>query len=160
MFSVDARLVGRRGPQVVETYTKLLDELKLVPGAHSVSISAVRPVSDSYYFIDAVTKIEDRVLQDDQMIRVAHNYIAPGYFATLGIPLLAGRDFDLRDDRNAPKVVIIIETMARRHFAKQNPIGRRITLATLLLIAMAFAAGYLPAARASRIDPITALRHE
>jgi predicted permease len=99
-----------------------------VPGAHSVSISAVRPVSDGYYFIDVVSKIEDLVLQDDQMIRVAHNYISPGYFATLGIPLLAGRDFDLRDDSNSPKVVIISETMARRHFAKQNPIGLRITL--------------------------------
>jgi predicted lysophospholipase L1 biosynthesis ABC-type transport system permease subunit len=58
---------------------------------------------------------------------VAYNNVAPNYFATLRIPVLAGRDFDRRDHENAPRVAIISERMAG-HFTG-NPVGQRITLA-------------------------------
>src|SRR3989442_6555511 len=67
MFSVDAKLAGRRGPDVPNTYQTLLDELRTIPGAQSVSISSVRPVSDGYYFINVVTGVGDRAFPDDQM---------------------------------------------------------------------------------------------
>ena len=92
MFSVDARLAGKRGPDVPGTYRRLLDELRAVPGARSVSLSSVRPVSDGYYFVSVVSKFGDKALPNDQGVRVAYNNLAPGYFATLGIPLVAGRD--------------------------------------------------------------------
>jgi ABC-type antimicrobial peptide transport system permease subunit len=50
----------------------------------------------------------------DRRIRVATNFLSPGYFATLGIPLVAGRDFDDRDDVTSPKVVIISERLAAK----------------------------------------------
>jgi predicted permease len=124
MFSVDARLSGKRGPDVPATYRRLMDELRTVPGARSVSLSAVRPVTDGYYFIDVVSKIGGSMRPDGQGVRVAYNVISPGYFATLGIPLLAGRDFDARDAENAPKVVIVSERMAR-HFTG-NPVGQQM----------------------------------
>jgi ABC-type antimicrobial peptide transport system permease subunit len=49
-----------------------------------------------------------------------------GYFATLGIPILAGRDFDERDSSRVPHVVIVNETFARRHFPGETPIGRTL----------------------------------
>jgi predicted permease len=52
--------------------------------------------------------------------------VSPHYFATLRIPLLAGRDFDERDSARVPHVVIINETFARRHFPGENPIGRTL----------------------------------
>jgi predicted permease len=124
MFSVDARLAGKRGADVPNTYRRLLEELRAVPGASSVTASVVRPVSDSYYLVDSVRQVGDTELPDDRRIRVAFNIVAPGFFGTLGIPLLAGRDFDHRDSLEAPKVVIISERMAR-HFAG-HPIGQRI----------------------------------
>jgi predicted permease len=127
MFSVDARLAGKRGPDVSGTYRRLLDELRMLPGAQSVSLSSVRPVSDGYYFVGVVRKIGEKSLPDDQGVRIAFNNLAPGYFATLGIPLLAGRDFDARDTENAPKVAIVSERMAR-HFTG-NPVGQQIVLA-------------------------------
>jgi putative ABC transport system permease protein len=51
------------------------------------------------------------------------------YFATLGIPLLRGRDFEDRDRVGAPAVVIISELLAHRYFPNEDPIGERITLA-------------------------------
>jgi putative ABC transport system permease protein len=52
--------------------------------------------------------------------------ISSRYFATLGIPMLAGRDFDERDSALVPHVVIVNETFARRHFPGENPIGRSL----------------------------------
>lgn len=128
MFSVDARLSGKRGPDVPATYRRLIDELRTVPGVRSVSVSAVRPVSDGYYFVDVVSKIGDSARPDGQGVRVAYNIVSPGYFATLGIPLLAGRDFDARDAEGSPKVAIISERLARQFTG--NPIGQQITLGT------------------------------
>jgi predicted permease len=124
IFSLDAAQVGKRGEEARQSYRRVLEELQGTPGAQSIAASIVRPVSDNYYFIDSVSQIADKRLPDDQRIRVAFNLVAPGYFGTLGIPLLAGRDFDDRDSPTAPKVVIVSERMAR-HFVG-DPIGQRI----------------------------------
>jgi predicted permease len=124
MFSVDAQLAGHKGLEIPQTYRQLLEGLRTIRGAQSVTASAVRPVSDTYYLVSSVSQIGNRLLADDQRIRVAFNNLAPGYFATLAIPFVAGRDFEERDSADAPRVVIISERMAR-HFAG-NPIGQRI----------------------------------
>ena len=124
MFSIDPRLAGKRGDEVPRASQRVLDELTTLPGAESVTMSAVRPVSDNYYFISSFRQINDKVLTAEQRIRVAFNHVAPGYFATLGIPLVAGRDFDQRDSLDAPKVIVISERLAR-HF-EGSPIGQRI----------------------------------
>jgi len=124
MFSVDASLAGKRGAAIPDTYRRLLDELAVLPAARAASLSSVRPVSDGYYFIDRVSRIGDQVLPEDQPIRIAFNNVAPGYFATLGIPLVAGRDFERRDDRGAPPVAIVSEKLARRF--EGDPVGQRI----------------------------------
>jgi predicted permease len=127
VFSTNARLAGRTGEQVRLTYLRLLDELRSVPGARSVTASAVRPVSETYYFIDVVSGIGGRDRSaPDRRVRVATNDVAPGYFATLGIPIVAGRDFDGRDRRGGAPVAIISEQMAR-HFTG-SPIGQTISL--------------------------------
>ncbi len=54
--------------------------------------------------------------------------VTPGYFRTMEIPLLRGRDFDETDQPNSPPVVIIDETFARVHFPNENPLGRRLKL--------------------------------
>jgi predicted permease len=51
-------------------------------------------------------------------------WTSPGYFRTMGIPILAGRDFDERDTRTSPKVAVVNEAFARKYLAGQNPIGR------------------------------------
>jgi predicted permease len=108
----------------LNTYRQLLEELGSVRGARSVTASIVRPVSDSYYLISSVREVGEKSFPDDQRIRVAFNMVAPGYFSTLGIPLLAGRDFDRRDSAEGTKVVIVSERMAR-HF-DGHPVGQRI----------------------------------
>jgi predicted permease len=124
MFSVDARLAGRTAHEIPRVYRRVLDELGAAPGVQSVTISAVRPVSENYYFVTSFRHFGDKELTGDQRVRAAFNHVAPGYFATLGIPLIAGREFDDRDTRDSPRVAIISERMAR-HF-DGNPIGQRL----------------------------------
>jgi predicted permease len=62
----------------------------------------------------------------DQNQSAGFNVVGPGFFATSGIPVVAGREFSRRDDIDAPKVVIINEAFARRYFPDQNPIGRHV----------------------------------
>jgi len=54
--------------------------------------------------------------------------VGPQYFSTLGIPLVAGREFDERDRMNTPNTVILNQSMARKLFGKSNPIGQTVTL--------------------------------
>src|SRR6185312_9924493 len=52
------------------------------------------------------------------------NRVGPRYFATMDVPLLAGRDFDRHDDLNAPKVAVVNQSFAKHFFAGKNPVGR------------------------------------
>ena len=124
MFSVDAKLAGLKGADVPAAYRRLLDDLQRIPGGASSTLSAVRPVSDSYYFITSFREFGSKTLTQENRVRGAYNVVAPGYFSTLGIPLLAGRDFDGRDTQASPKVAIVSERLAR-HF-DGNPIGQTI----------------------------------
>ena len=54
--------------------------------------------------------------------------VTPGYFATMRIPMLRGRDFNVQDTLAAPPVITINQTLARRYFASEDPIGKRLTL--------------------------------
>ena len=53
-------------------------------------------------------------------------WVSDGYFRTLGIPVLRGRVFDSRDQRGSPDVMVISETLARRYFPGEDPVGQRI----------------------------------
>src|SRR5262249_6530171 len=57
---------------------------------------------------------------------VAYSFVSPGFFKTMGTPITLGREFDDRDKGDGPPVMIINETIARRYFPNQNPIGKRI----------------------------------
>jgi putative ABC transport system permease protein len=59
---------------------------------------------------------------------VHHATVSPGYFDVLRIPLLAGRGFKPKDNENAPRVMIVNESFARRFFAGRDPVGRRVQI--------------------------------
>lgn len=72
--------------------------------------------------------VEGEAVADGPAAVAASNNVSPEYFATLGIPLLAGRYFDATDRAEGRDVVILNRSMARAHFGETDPIGRRISI--------------------------------
>ncbi len=132
MFSVDAKLAGYPNDGAGVVYREILQRLLALPDVRRASASIVRPVGDQFYLIDQVAEIDGRTLPDREAIHIAWNAISPGYFSTISTPILLGRDFNLRDNETAPTVAIVNETMARRAFPDQNPIGHRLGEATIV----------------------------
>jgi len=93
-----------------------------VPGVARAAISVVSPVSGMGWNEGLEVKEAPTLTDRERLTWV--NAVTPGWFPTYGTPLLAGRDFDRRDRRGAPLVVIINEAFSRRFLGGQNPLGR------------------------------------
>ena len=108
-------------------YQEALNRVAAVPGVESVSgINHLPLAGDLWTFSFA---IEGRPAPPpSQEPSAAFRVAFPGYFHTMRIPLLRGRDFSARDDANAPGVVIVNETMARHYWPGEDAIGKRIRL--------------------------------
>jgi predicted permease len=132
MFSVDAKLAGYPPDRAAAVYREILQRLQALPDVRSASASIVRPVDDQFYLIDQIEEVDGRRLPDHDAIHVAWNAMSPRYFSTVATPILLGRDFDPRDKETAPPVVIVNESLARRAFPGQNPIGHRLGPATVV----------------------------
>jgi predicted permease len=132
MFSVDAKLAGYPSERADAVYREVLRRLQGLRGVRAASASVVRPVDDSFYLVDRVNEIDGRAVPQRDVIRVEWNAVSPGYFFTVSTPMVLGRDFDLRDNGAAPRVVIVNESLASRAFPGQNPIGHRLGLATIV----------------------------
>ncbi|HWB96437.1 MAG TPA: ABC transporter permease, partial [Bryobacteraceae bacterium] len=126
LFSADAKLAGYSKEQAAALYRAILNKAAALAGVESASVSIVRPVDEEYYLADQIAYVDGRKLPDAEGIRVAWNAMSPGYFQTLGTPILMGRDFDLRDSESAARVVIINESLARQALPGRKPIGHRL----------------------------------
>ena len=108
-------------------YQQSLERLSSLPGVKSAGVVTALPMAGSFgsrYF-----GIEGRPPQPPgQGFNANTNVAIPDYFATMNIPLLDGRDFDDRDIKGAPDVVIINKEAVRRYWPDENPIGQRITV--------------------------------
>jgi putative ABC transport system permease protein len=104
-------------------YREMLEHLRAIPGVLAVSDSDMTPISGSFWNEDLQIEGYTSKGQDDTL--VYFNQVSDGYFETMGIQLVAGRDFNAHDTPESPKVAIINQTAANRYFAGQNPIGRR-----------------------------------
>lgn len=107
-------------------FQNALEKLTSVPGVTRVAAASNLPATGNGN-TRSPAAVEGRPLPpvSDRTITV-RSTISPGFFETLGIPIKQGRDFTWRDRTGAPDVVIINETMARKLFPGENPIGRRL----------------------------------
>jgi putative ABC transport system permease protein len=106
-------------------YDRLLERVQSIPGVRGAAIANALPVQGraiAYFF-----NIEGRPALESTKAPVAWMHsISPDYFQTLGIPVLAGRAFNMADTSSAPLVAMINQTMARRFWPNEDPIGKRI----------------------------------
>ncbi|MFW6078570.1 MAG: ABC transporter permease [Gemmatimonadota bacterium] len=118
----EARYEG--SDRVVAFYDELADRLEALPGVSAAGYALTPPVGGGGW--STTMRIEGRPVPESEAPSVAFNVVSPGYFATLGTPVLRGREFDARDDADAPGVVLINRTAAERFWPGEDPVGRRI----------------------------------
>jgi putative ABC transport system permease protein len=107
--------------------SEVLPRLRALPGVRGVSVSVMTPVSGSMWgHTNLYVQGQTPVRGDDSQIYL--NAVSDGYFGTMSTPLVAGRDFDARDSKGAPRVAIVTESMARKFFDKSSAIGGIIQL--------------------------------
>ncbi len=220
LLSLRVRLPRARYPEknLADTFFRdLIERIETIPGVQSASATSFLPLGGNGIQVWRAHLEEG---QPEPPAGKEHSapwsLVTPGYFKTMGISLLQGRDFTPRDDGDAVPATIINETMARLMFPNGQVVGKRIRSwrdenrlreivgvvadvqlfgmsddiepsvyipyrqgnwyltayevsstdaltyigVTMLLIAVAVAASFVPAFRATRVDPVTALRYE
>ena len=105
-------------------YEELLARFGALPGVQSVSMSMDSPGGE--LSMGAGMTVPGRPAEGDDAPQVFHNFVGPRFFETMGIAVLAGRDFDVIDDERAAKHVVITAGVARRYFGDGDPIGQQI----------------------------------
>jgi predicted permease len=104
---------------------QLLERVRSLPGIESVAIARVRPFSYSNYST-ATIATDGYQAAPDEIPSADYVAVSEGYFATIGVPILSGREFTRNDDENAPPVAIINETLAEKYWPGKDPIGQRL----------------------------------
>ena len=110
----------------IRFFREVHDRLAAAPGVQSAAVSTTLPMSGSS--LGAGFTVDDHPVANPADRPTAAGFaISPDYFATMGIQLVRGRVFSARDDEKGPPVAIINETMARRFWPNEDPVGRRLT---------------------------------
>lgn len=122
-FAVDPSLNGYDQPRVRQFYDRLLENVRRTPGVTSVSLSRVPVLTGDAS--SRTIQVQGYEPKPDENMNPWTNEVAPDYFRTMRMPLVAGREFTERDAQGAPLVAIVNETFARYYFGQENPIGRR-----------------------------------
>ncbi|HEX8185453.1 MAG TPA: FtsX-like permease family protein, partial [Blastocatellia bacterium] len=122
LFKIDPTLNGYKGERLVNLYSQILQRIEALPGVRSASLSRYALISNSSMITDI--KVEGYTPAPGEEKYVYAQSIGEKFFDTMEIPLLLGRGFNSQDDMNAQKVAVINETMARKYFPGDNPIGK------------------------------------
>ena len=123
-FSLDPSLNGYSRERSIALFQQLEEQLAQLPDVRSATASVIALMTDSNW--SSTVKVEGYKSKEGEDMNPSVNGVGPGFFATMGQPLVDGREFSVKDVTGAPKVAIINETMAKYFFGTDNPLGRRI----------------------------------
>ncbi|MGC2659867.1 MAG: ABC transporter permease [Bryobacteraceae bacterium] len=135
-FDMDPSLNGYTPERTKIFYRQLADDLRTIPGVRAVALARMRILEDNEW--DDSMTVEGYNAAGSQRAEPYMNWISPGYFAALKVPLLSGRDFTLNDthsifhgpdpDSFTPDVAIVNETFVNKYFNGRDPLGLHIGL--------------------------------
>jgi macrolide transport system ATP-binding/permease protein len=112
-------------PRAKTFQNELMGRVSVLPGVQSAAFARVTPLGYGSYSSTPIA-VDGYHPPLEEQPTMEYNQVSPGYFATLGIPLLSGSDFTRTDDENAPPVAIVNRTMMTLYWGGQDPIGRRL----------------------------------
>jgi predicted permease len=122
-FAVDPSLNGYDFVRRVDTLRRIQEELAAEPGVTAVSAAEVALMTDSRS--SSTVSVEGYQPKEGEDMNPLFNSVAPGFFFTLGIPILEGRDLRPGDIQGAPRVAVVNDVFARHFFKGESAVGRR-----------------------------------
>ncbi len=133
-FNLDPSLNGYTAQRAKMFYQRLAEEIGSLPGVKSVGLATLRILDDDDW--ESSMTVEGYAAKPGHEILPYMNAVSPNYFATLGVPILQGRDFTIKDttdvkhgpdpDDWSPTTIIINESFAKKYFAGRNPVGLHV----------------------------------
>jgi predicted permease len=123
-FHVDPSLNGYPKERSRQFFQQLYEGMNRTPGVKSASL-AIMPVLQGDEW-DSTVAVEGYSAKAGEWIDPHMNFVSPGYFKTMEVPVMVGRDFDMRDDVSSMKVAIVNEKFAKKYLGGVNAIGRHI----------------------------------
>jgi putative ABC transport system permease protein len=130
LLTFDLVLSGERAAsraRQVAFYDEVLRRLSAVPGVQAAGAAVTLPIGGDD-FAAGVHVEGTPEAAPGQAPRAGYQVVTPGYFRTMGIPVIAGRDVRDSDTAEAPRIVLVNETFARQHWPGRDPLGRRMRI--------------------------------
>jgi putative ABC transport system permease protein len=126
-INVPAVLYGKTKQQVVDFYKEVIRRIDALPGVNKTAFGMVAPWRDagSGPTLQFCADGHDHSKGEEDP-RAQYRVISPGFFAALGVPIIAGRDFNELDVESQEPVAVISQTLAKRMFSNQDPINRHV----------------------------------
>jgi predicted permease len=125
-FSLDPSLNGYTRARSIELFQQIQEQMAQLPDVRSATASVIPLLTDTNW--SSTVKVEGYQPKEGENMNPDMNGVGPGFFATMGQPLIAGREFTVKDGDGAPKVAIVNETLAKYFFGAENPLGRHLGL--------------------------------
>jgi len=123
--SIPLTAAGYDAPRAKTFQDELIQRVRALPGVEAAAYARVVPLGYEPYSTTPIA-VDGYEPQPNEQPTADYNEVSPEYFATLGIPLISGREFTRADDENAPRVAVVNQTMVARYWRGQNPIGERL----------------------------------
>jgi putative ABC transport system permease protein len=106
-------------------FREMIESLAALPGARSASVSSGIPFGAGALYSHPMMATENSILPPDAKVPVDWRIVNPGYFKTMHIPLLLGREFEY-SDASTPNIIIVSQATARTFWGDKNPLGRTL----------------------------------
>ena len=123
-FRLSPALNGYEPQQTTNFYQSLLDRIRSAPGVKSAGLATVGVLAGDEW--DSTMSVEGHQAKDGEDMQAFMNALSPGYFQTMGISILEGRDFTQLDAKEQATAAIVNQKFARHFFGDKSPIGRHL----------------------------------
>jgi putative ABC transport system permease protein len=125
-IDVPALSYGKTPQQVLDFYKESIRRIDALPGVTGTAFAMIAPWRDADSYGVGMQFSGDGHVHGKDDPRARWRTISPGFFTALGVPIIAGRNFNALDDQNQEPVAIVSETLAQRMFPGQDPINRHV----------------------------------
>ena len=118
----------RTDEELASFYNRLVDGVRSLPTVRDAGMTSSPPPSWDDNSTRFILEGEPKPQRGDPAHQERIRIVSDGYFAALGVPMTAGRDFDRHDDRNSPPVAIVSQAFARKYWPSRSALGKRISV--------------------------------